>query len=81
MNIALTVGKENDILTLTDTQNRIARIVGIDIRVSNGILHIINSVLLGLGEPSPGQGPTLYEIIASHPDLKILPQLLKNYPM
>ncbi|WP_422860734.1 fasciclin domain-containing protein [Flagellimonas sp. S174] len=80
MNIALTVGKENDVLNLTDTQNRIAHMVGVDIRASNGILHIIDSVLLGLGEPSPGQGPTLYEIIASHPDLKNFTAALEKLP-
>lgn len=80
MNIALTVGKENEVLTLTDTQNRVANMVTVDVRASNGILHIIDSVILGLGEPSPEQEPTLYEIISEHPNLTNFTAALEKLP-
>ncbi|MEM9647630.1 MAG: fasciclin domain-containing protein [Bacteroidota bacterium] len=80
MNIALTTGKENDFLTLTDTQGRLAHIVMEDVKTSNGIIHVIDSVILGLGEPSPEPEPTLYEIISQNPDMTTFTAALEKLP-
>ncbi|WP_282160354.1 fasciclin domain-containing protein [Ulvibacterium marinum] len=80
INIALAVGKENDILTLTDTQNRLANMVTVDVRASNGILHIIDSVILGLGEPSPELDLTIYEITVQNSNLSTFAAALEKLP-
>jgi uncharacterized surface protein with fasciclin (FAS1) repeats len=49
-----------------------ARIVGRDIRAANGIIHVIDRVLL----PSFGEQPDIVDVLRSQPDFRVLSELL-----
>jgi len=56
--------------------NRIAQVTTADIQASNGVVHIINAVLMPPSKPAPG--PTILEIANSDPNLIFFSTLLKS---
>lgn len=63
-------------LAITDARGRMANIVATDILNSNGVIHVIDSVILPAAaatpEPEPTVGNSIVDIAVSNPDFSIL---------
>ena len=79
----VTVGASDDAVTLTDSGGNVVNIIETDIEASNGVIHVIDAVLLPpleAAEPEPTETVdatmTVLELAITNPDLSTLASLV-----
>jgi uncharacterized surface protein with fasciclin (FAS1) repeats len=67
----LTINVEGDDVVITDAKGGKSKIVMTDIVASNGVVHVIDTVIMP-ADPAPAPGKTIVELAQGNPDLSIL---------